>query len=467
MPAMTWAAQWSGTSSLTLSETYTSNVNIGSAGDEQDEFITQINPAITLSGRGRGLQLDFSYNMQNLLYARNDDRNATFHQLRAHALATLVENALFVDMASSVNQQAISLRERAPTDNLTISSNRTDTIASHISPYLRHAFGDVATTELRYGYDKVYYDATGADSESNSYSATISSGVTFKTFPWSLGYSRQQIHASGQQAQTPSARFEMYSANLNYVASRKLTFTTAGGYENNDYETSAARQKPGGAFWNAGLIWGPTSRTSLQASYGKRFFGNNYAFGANHMTRRSTWRLSYAENVTAVNLLQPESRVFMIADASTGNIFVDPQTGLPILATVIIPTLTSDVYVSKHWQASLGYQLKRNNFSLLLFNERRFFERTDELQRFNGGNALWGLQLAPHSRASLNTGWQHIEYSLDGQVDDFWHAGMTLSHDIQDRVKGAIELYHSTRNSSKPANEFSDNRVVARLTMTF
>ena len=459
MPIMSSAAQWSIAPSLTLSETYTSNITASDLGNEQGEFVTQINPAISLNGKGRRLQLNLSYNMQNLLYITNSDRNTTFHQLRANALATVVEDAVFVDMTSSVSQQAISLRERAPPDNLSISNNRTNVITFHISPYLRHAFGDVAATEVRYGYDNVYYDATGFDSESNSYSASLTSGAAFKTFPWSLGYTSNQLASN--------AKFEMYTAQLRYVASRKLTLTSTGGYENNDYETAPSQQKPSGAFWNTGLIWSPTSRTSAQASYGRRFFGKNYAFSVNHATRRSTWLLSYAENVTTVNLLRPENRLFMISDLATGNVSVDTQTGLPRLVTVIIPTLTNDIYISKYLQASLGYKLKRNNFSFQLFNERRLFQRADELQKLQGGNISWGLQLAPHSNLSINSGFQTIEYSLDGQVDDFWNVGMALRHDIQHDVKGAVELGHTARNSNKSINEAFDNRIVVSLTMTF
>lgn len=464
MPTLSWAAKWSVTPALTLSETYANNVNIGGTGNEQGEFITQINPAISLNGTGRRLQLDLNYNMQNVLYAKNDSRNTTFHQLRAHALATLVEDALFVDTSASINQQAISLREAAPVDNLTLSNNRTDAITFHISPYLRHAFGDVATTELRYGYDKTHYEATGFGSESNTYSARITSGATFKTFPWGLGYKQQETPASKQVAS--HLKFETYTADLRYVASRKLIFTTSGGYENNEYGTSQLQRKPSGAFWNAGLIWSPSSRTSLQASYGKRFFGNNYALDAKHVTRRSTWNLSYTENVTTINMLRPESRIFMISDGA-GGVFVDPQTGLPVLVAFLIPTLTNDVYISKHLQAAIGYKLKRNDFNFSLFNESRLFEGSGELQRLQGANASWALQLAPHSNLSINSGSQNIKYSLDNQADDFWNVGMTLNHDIQHDVKGAIEFRHAVRSSSRFINESSENRVVARLTVTF
>lgn len=459
MPVMSSAAQWSITPALTLSETYTNNVNVGGAGVAEDEFVTQISPSISLSGKGRNLTLDLSYNMQNLLYAKNSDRNTTYHQLKANALATLVDDALFVDMSSSVSQQAISLRDRAPSDNLSISNNRTDVITFHMSPYLRHAFGDVATTELRYGYDKVAYNDTGFESESNSYSAKINSGATFNTFPWGLGYTSSQLNSG--------TKLEMYTANLRYVASRKLTFTAAGGYENNEYETTRFQQQPSGAFWNAGLIWNLSSRTSLQGGYGKRFFGNNYSLNVNHRTRRSTWLVSYVESVTTLNLMRPESRVFIITDASTGNAFIDPRTGLPILVNVIIPTLTNDVYVGKRWQGALSYRLKRNSFNALLFSERRLFEKSDESQKLQGGNATWGLQLAPYSHLSLNGGLQHIEYSIGNQIDDFWNAGVALSHDIQHDVKGTVEFGHIARSSNKSINDYSENRIVARLSITF
>lgn len=463
-PTLSWAAQWSVTPSLTLSETYTSNVNIGRIGNEQGDFITQINPSVSLTGTGRRLQLNLSYNMQNVLYVENDSRNNTFHQLKAHALATLVKDALFVDTSASVNQQAISLREVAPVDNLTLSNNRTDAITFHISPYLRHAFGDVATTELRYGYHKTHYEAVGFGSESNSYSARITSGATFKTFPWGLGYSQQEAPASRQVAS--DIKFETYTADLRYVASRKLIFTVSGGDENHEYDAPTLQRKPSSAFWNAGLIWSPGSRTSMQASYGKRFFGNNYALSAKHTTRRSLWNLSYAESVTTTNMFRPESRTFMIADGA-GNVFVDPQTDAPFLISLIIPTLTNDVYISKRLQASIGYKLKRNNFNFSLFNERRLFEKNGELQRLQGVNFSWAVQLAPHSNISINSGLQSIEYSLDNQIDDFWHAGMTLSHDIQHGVKAAMEFKHAARNSNVSINEYSENRIVARLTVTF
>lgn len=464
-PTASWAAEWSITPSLTLSETYTDNVKVSGSGERQDEFITQINPAITLSGKGRRLRLDLSYNMQNVIYARNDDRNATFHQLRANALATLVDNALFLDMASSVNQQIISTSERAPIDNISISGNRTNTTTLHISPYFRHTFDGIATTELRYGYDKIYYDVSGFDSESQTYSAKITSGPNFKRVPWGLGYTRNQLDYSNQTAAI--TKFEMYTAELRYVATRKLILTASGGYENNEYESAPLRQKPTGSFWNAGIIWSPTARTSVNTSYGKRFFGDNYALNVNHHTRRSTWQVGYTENVTTMNLLQAEQRIFMVFDPSSGGVFVDPATGLPILVTVVIPTLTNEVFISKRLQASVGYNLKRNHFSLLLFNEQRIFERTGEEQSLQGANASWNLKFAPHSNLSVSGGLQHIEYNIDNRADDSWNVGATLNHDIQNDIKGSVEFRHIARDSSKPSDEYTENRIVARLTMTF
>ena len=48
----------------------------------------------------------------------------------------------------------------------------------------------------------------------------------------------------------------------------------------------------------AGFAWEPSSRTSVSASIGERFFGRTYYLSASHRTRRTVWNISYDEAVT-------------------------------------------------------------------------------------------------------------------------------------------------------------------------
>ena len=87
------AVEWEFTPTLQLKETYTDNVRLSNTNEESD-FITQVNPGISIVGLGPHLRFNTRYVMQNLLYAKESDRNATNHQLNANGNAELLPDHL-------------------------------------------------------------------------------------------------------------------------------------------------------------------------------------------------------------------------------------------------------------------------------------------------------------------------------------------------------------------------------------
>ena len=81
------AAEWKITPSLDLRETYSDNIRLAPQGNEQSDFVTQINPGISLTGTGPRLKVNASYVMQNLFYAEESSRNTINHLLSANANA--------------------------------------------------------------------------------------------------------------------------------------------------------------------------------------------------------------------------------------------------------------------------------------------------------------------------------------------------------------------------------------------
>ena len=281
------AMDWNVKPSLNLSETYSDNIPLAPRGKEQSEFVTQINPGVSLTGDAPRLKLNLNYRMQNLFYAKDSSRNNIRHQLSANGTATLIEDTFFVDASSSIGQRLISGTGPVPLDNVSVTGNTTDVITYRVSPYLRHNFGSAASTEVRYSYDAVNYQIGGFNSTSNTISASLKSGPSFDQIPWGLNYRQQKIGSEG--AGRPDVKFEMLTGNVSYILSRKFSLIAQGGYEQNSYAFAASGQRPSGSFWSAGANWAPTSRTSLQATYGKRFFGTTYSFNLNHSTRRTNW----------------------------------------------------------------------------------------------------------------------------------------------------------------------------------
>src|SRR5687768_6642170 len=74
-------AEWRVTPSLTLSETYTDNVELNVQDEEESDFITEIAPGIALAGRGSRFLFDLGYRLQALVHAQDGGRDRINHDL--------------------------------------------------------------------------------------------------------------------------------------------------------------------------------------------------------------------------------------------------------------------------------------------------------------------------------------------------------------------------------------------------
>ena len=77
----------------------------------------------------------------------------------------LVDNLFFLDGRAAISQQNISLSGPQAADNVNVTGNRTEVKTYSVSPYLRHSFGNFASSELRYTHSGV---STGVGALSDS-----------------------------------------------------------------------------------------------------------------------------------------------------------------------------------------------------------------------------------------------------------------------------------------------------------
>lgn len=133
------------------------------------------------------------------------------------------------------------------------------------------------------------------------------------------------------------------------------------GYEKNSFKSSEPLDDT--IIWNIGGRWTPSARTTLEATYGKRFFGNRYAVNLSHQTKRTTWLLRYDEQQETVRDRQIERAVRSRGiDISQ----VDPVTGDPVLPDGGIPTqTTNEVFVTRLLSSGVVFQTERNQIPFL------------------------------------------------------------------------------------------------------
>jgi uncharacterized protein (PEP-CTERM system associated) len=395
------ATDWKIDSRLDLQETYTDNVNLAPRQSQKNDFITQISPGISIRENGPRFKINADYQMQNIISARENARNllntlrnhesysisdikvSTFNHLNANANGELLRNSLFIESNAAISQQSISNYGPQAADRLYIQGNNTQVRTFRLSPYLRHSFKSTATSELRYSYSTVSADTPGfATSRTNSIALDLASGSAFRRIGWGLHYNRQQ---SGYSNNEQDLSTERYSGDLRLILSPRFALTATGGNER--YSYAAINDQPNGVFWSAGFAWIPSSRTSLAASFGKRFYGNTAALTASARSRRTVWSVSYNESITTTqDQLQAQYR-FTTTPGELDKLFetaypdpvgrqnlIDYIVGasVPRTTAVLITTpanvFTNRVYLSKTWSASAAATGAKNTLIFNLYN---------------------------------------------------------------------------------------------------
>ena len=494
------AAEWTVVRQMNLVETYSDNVRLGQGGSGTGDFITQINPGITVNGVGSRFNANVSYMTNSLIYAQNSNFTRVRHQLNAIGTAELVKDLFFVDGRASISQQNVSLLGPQAIDNVNVTGNRANVSFYNISPYLRHRFQDFATTEVRYTRNWVNSSANPLfNSNGDSILAGLNSGSAFSTLGWGVNYSNQMIHFSNGR----HVELERSVGNLRYTVTRRFALTATGGYERNSF--ISIRGSPSAPLWTVGFVWEPTERTNIAVSGGQRFFGNTYSALASHRTRLTAWDFGYTQNITTFNqqaglgmgsgfggglggslnsLLaaqNPNLSPDAIQQASSGLL------GLGLSGSFFNPTnfLTNRLFLQKLLQASFAMNGTKNTVVLRVFNMTRQAWSPDSVDaglvgtqdlgllnhtRQSGTNALWSYRLSEMTRANANFGYTRFSFVGSGRVDDYWLITLGLSRrfpQIRPNLNGMLQVRHQERSSNQPGPGYQENAVIASLNMTF
>jgi uncharacterized protein (PEP-CTERM system associated) len=485
LPATSVATEWKVVPTLSLIETYSDNIRLASPGNEKSDFVTQINPGISLTGTGPRLKVNARYAMQNLIYADESNRNTTRHLLNAGANAELVNDLLFLDGKASITQQNIATFGPT-TDNVNITDNISETRTYSISPYMRNRYGSIASSELRYTHDSVEASTGGLlSSQSDRIQFGLNSGPAFKTLGWGLNYSNQQIDYTNAR----TIDMETISGNLRYMVSTKLSLNATGGYEKNNYLSIGA--KPEGSFWSAGFSWAPMERTSITASAGKRFFGNTYSLTAKHRTRKTAWSLGYSEEITTTR-----SQFLIPATVDTASLlqqlFPDAtpeqieafiiQNNLQTSVPDPINYFTNRVFLQKRLQASVAINGARNTLVLSVFDMVREAQTAQDMDsallgsysltlnddtRQTGTNATWNWRITPLTSANASAGYTRMNWPVTGRKDDIKTIRLGLARQFQPKLRGSVDYRHIQRDSSQSGGDYRENAVTASVHMSF
>ena len=445
------AASWRFSPSLELAETYSDNITLRSAGGERSDFVTEVVPGFGLSTDGRRLDLDLNYRWRGLYYARDNERNAAYHQLGASMNGVLVNNLLFVDGDASYRQTVVAPGAAVGQGYIAGGANLRDILTTSVSPYLRRRLGSWAEAVLRYTQSSVLYpDESDRDSFSDGVDFRLADQKAGDRWSWSLGYYVQSIdYRATERAGVTTRQADL---QLGYRLSNRLGLNGQIGREENEYPRAEGTPAPEGNFWDLGLDWQPSPRIQVNVGGGRRYYGSDWRLDLSYRGRRTTLSAAYSEGMTTRRQYQ---LALQLDDA--GQPILDVNTQLPLRE--ILPL--DEVYIRRRAELNFSYGSRRSTTSLTLYQERRGYQESQIDETVRGTGITW--RWAPGRRVDFNVGTDWVLSENSNRSDDRRRASYaTLTRKLGRYMDAALEARNTRRDSNI---DYTENLLSARLTL--
>ncbi len=436
---------------LTVGAGYSDNIDREHSNEKSSTY-TSVAPGIKFSKEGSRVKSILDYTINGLFYSSESDLNDVQHDLYANVESELVKHSIFLDLNATISQQILDNNKNASSDGVSGSNNLTQTYTYGFAPSWKKKWQNFAESTLQYDYNEVTYSGSnnGNDSQQNKITLNVESGKKFTRYFWNFDYDHSDV--SYDRSRDTSS--EAYKLKLGYHYSRKLDFTLSTGYE--DYDDG---RDDGGTGWRAGVIWDPTPRTNLEFEAGHRFFGNTYLLDFKHRSRRFTWHFKYDDSITDTR-----------SDVINNN---NNQQETPDGIIVPLTNFTAQYHLSRRMTGDVSYQHKKSTITLGVFNEKRYFEDSDQNDEDDIGLDLsWSLNIGRRTSMNTRLSWEQLDKKRDNNTQDrntqdritfSW----SLNRSLTPTMSGVLRLSYSENDADIKTDEYKENAISLHLTKTF
>ncbi|MFC0250931.1 TIGR03016 family PEP-CTERM system-associated outer membrane protein [Massilia consociata] len=484
-------ADWRIQPTVSVTETFTDNVNRQEDARAHSQFVTDLHSGLTLFGKSRRFQVAATGQFHQFAYSRGGmpDTADRSYEYALDGRGELVDELLFVDASASASPQSISAFGEQGS-RLYSMGNRAQVKTWRVNPRLEQRFGNAARLSVRYGRDSVSSDRSAfGNSLGSNISASLASGRSFDTVGWGLSYMRQDLsdEVSGETSS------ESASSNVRYALNKRLWLTARVGYDRYDYQAMGGRTE--GRSWAGGFDWTPSQRTRLNAEIGRHYFGQTGKLLALHRSRHTVWNISYDDFITTSRqqfLLPSTIDTAALLDRLFSTTITDPVlrqqavtdyirlTGLPPSLADSINFMSNRYLREKRLQGSMGYTKGRSRAVVSLYRS----ERT-ALSDQQSDSGLLGSQLSSlndnvrQKGATLNYSYRmNSRTSLVGAATFTRSLSLTTGYESSNRelragltrqlgndLRGAIEVRRASGGRGPNAGDYRENAISATLTV--
>lgn len=199
------------------------------------------------------------------------------------------------------------------------------------------------------------------------------------------------------------------------------------------------------------IQWEPSARTSLSASYSKRFFGNSYNIRLQHRTKRLTNTVTYDETLEVFDRNNFE------------------QVGL---GSNLEPVESSEFSLYRRLRWTSALQLARTTFTINTYATRREELENDVIDDTLGVSFAINRKISRKSNLSLLAKYDSLIFDKNnplgsGQEDKYTTISTTYSKDIAASLSTQFTLQNVDRNSDVDQFSYNEFRAIINVTKEF
>lgn len=481
------AAEWSSVFSIPVSVGYTDNANLAANDKKQGESFWRMAPGFSIAANAPRWNASVSY-AYSLEQRSRDSQHNDSQQLAARFGSELSENLLFLDANASIAQQRENVLDAVGFNG----QNLRDVYSWTVRPAMRHQFANTSRAEVavaEYGVSSSGSNHVG-DGHGERATASVSTGGMMDALRLDLSGADDRFYYDQTSTDVQSRDTHSQNATLHATITLSQQFVPYGEYGYERIDDDKLVSQPSHTYWHAGTRWVPSSRTSLDMNYGKRFFGETWVFDLRHSMRRFNWSLSFVQDMRngRQDFVNPESLAFfnnLNSDSNLRSAVPDAAARAALINLIMqsqgvapITLLVDRRYIDRNLSTNLGYTTVKSNSTLSVYWRD---SDASSVSLPSGGDLPAGGQHLRQKGASLSWNYRlgartSLNASMGGSKETLVDAGgenrnlfgrIGMAYQLGRHVSGNAEYRRNQRFADDAARDYTENSILLSLVGTF
>jgi uncharacterized protein (PEP-CTERM system associated) len=433
---------------LLIEQEFSDNIDLDPDDDRQSAFVTRVVPGVTFRADTSRFKGGFTGSIRNRYTTEGDDDGFQVRgALTGDGELQIVPGLLFLEGKASVSQEVLNNAAAQSTANQ-------DTVQVYrLSPVLRHRFGGLAVSELRYTFGQFLVSSDEASNTTTHVGQlSLASSYDFDRLRWSLDNRISESIRSGSS----NIQQRDHLLRAEYGVTRWFSPIVAGGYQKFDAgEPRADFDAP--VYWG-GFRWRPGRRTELALTYGQRDDRFSPAASLTYrITESSRFVAGYAEGLTTSQSRLSDNLSFIGIDRETGE-FIDERSGTPFDPRANPFNINDEIVYTKAARASLGLSRGLYTVGIQGYLGRQETVDTGEVEKIYQGNVTFSRRLGRRLTFALSGGIEITQFPT-GRDDDEFFVQPGLRYRLSPEVSLFADYRYRWQNSNDKTAEYEENRV--------